>query len=245
MKTFFTTIILSVTFFITPLSLPAAQAAEGPAAPEAAPRFDDWIVIGPGGGGGQFYPTVSPHDENIACVRCDMTGSFVTLDGGASWRMFNLRGASDFFVFDPVNPDVIYTKNVGLYRSADKGRTWNLVHPNPDDVEKFVVSGDHGEVAIVLKDKDPEPKPEGQRVVGPAAWGSYDQVSALAVDPADSKILYASIGRGDNWGLFVSKDWGKSWQEASKLPSVGRAVYVDPKSPSESRTVYVLSLIHI
>src|SRR5450759_3036216 len=55
-------------------------------------RNDTWGFAGYGGGGAMFNPAVSPHDPNYAFVACDMTGSFVTYNGGQSWRMFSLRG---------------------------------------------------------------------------------------------------------------------------------------------------------
>ncbi len=87
------------------------------------PRPGDFNVIGPGGGGAMFHPTISPHDPNIALVSCDMTGSYITRDGGKSWRMFNLRGVVQFFVFVPLDKNVIYAQSSGLWRSQDEGRT--------------------------------------------------------------------------------------------------------------------------
>jgi hypothetical protein len=69
--------------------------------------FAVWSVIGPGGGGAQFLPTVSPHDTRTVLTRCDMTGAYISHDAGASWRMFNLRGVVSFFVFDPRDRNVI------------------------------------------------------------------------------------------------------------------------------------------
>ena len=66
-------------------------------------RNDSWGFAGFGGGGAMFYPALSPHNTDIAMVACDMTGSFVTYDGGMSWRMFCLRGPVKFFVFDPLD----------------------------------------------------------------------------------------------------------------------------------------------
>src|ERR1700710_3076775 len=54
-------------------------------------RNDSWGFIGSGGGGAMFYPTFSPHDPKFAFVACDMTGSYVTYDGGGSWAMVNSR----------------------------------------------------------------------------------------------------------------------------------------------------------
>ena len=74
----------------------------------AAERPGDFRIIGPGGGGAMFNPTISPHDTNTALISCDMTGSYITHDGGQTWRMFNLRGVVDFFVFDPKDPKTMY-----------------------------------------------------------------------------------------------------------------------------------------
>ncbi|MBL7762539.1 MAG: hypothetical protein JNL23_03855, partial [Chitinophagaceae bacterium] len=41
-----------------------------------------WEKIGPGGGGATFIPTFSYHDAANFLIRCDMTGSYLTKDGG-------------------------------------------------------------------------------------------------------------------------------------------------------------------
>src|SRR2546429_5817647 len=75
------------------------------AVPAAGPdRPGDFKVIGPGGGGAMFHPTVSPHNANTVLLNCDMTGAYISHDGGKSWRMFNLRGVVQFFAFDPKVP---------------------------------------------------------------------------------------------------------------------------------------------
>src|SRR5664279_1681874 len=50
---------------------------------------EDFTVVGPGGGGAMFNATISPHDPNEVLIACDMTGSYISHDGGSSWRMFN------------------------------------------------------------------------------------------------------------------------------------------------------------
>ena len=103
------------------LSLVIAAALACAAAPPPAPG---WRIIGPGGGGSIFHPTVSPHDSRTALVACDMTGAYLTHDGGATWRIVNLGDTVQFFVFDPIDPRVIYAKALGVFRSADNGQTW-------------------------------------------------------------------------------------------------------------------------
>ncbi len=185
-----------------------------------AVRPGDFKVLGPGGGGAMFNPTISPHDPNTVLISCDMSGSYITHDGGQSWRMFNLRGVVQFFVFDPLDPKVMYAQATGLWRSTDAGETWNLVHPSPGSIKTIVMRSDHSD-EVLVSDSD-----------------AMGLISALAVDPADSKTLYAA-GDKDHKALFVSRDWGKSWVKQDDLPETPHRIWVDAKSPKDSRTLYV------
>ena len=188
----------------------------------SATASDRWSVIGPGGGGAQYLPTISPHDPSVAFVACDMTGSYLTEDAGSSWRMFNLRGRTSLFVFDPTKPGTMYAYGIGLYRSVDGGKRWSLVYPDPPSVRKVVSVGDHGEDSIQT------------------VSGATERISALAVDPADGRTLYAAFTTNRQTTLKVSKDWGKSWTVAREPLDGARAVYIDPRSPRDQRTVYVV-----
>ena len=68
-----------------------------------------------------FHPTVSPHDSRIAVVACDMTGNYLTTDGGDTWRFFSLRDPVRQFSFDPADANVLYATTGVLYRSPDLG----------------------------------------------------------------------------------------------------------------------------
>jgi hypothetical protein len=203
------------------IGLLAPQFAFGQDGAFAAPRRNAWKVLGPGGGGAQFNPTLSAVDPSLVLVNCDMTGSYISTDGGGSWRMFNLRGVVRFFVADPLDSKILYAATEGLYRSSDKGNTWDLVYPAPSDVASVVISGDHGDERIQSR------------------AGSHATVDALAVDPADSKVLFAAISKEKKANLYRSADWGKTWQSLAELPSPGARIYVDAESPKGNRTVYV------
>ena len=185
-----------------------------------AVRPGDFKVIGPGGGGAMFNPTISPHDPNTVLVSCDMTGSYITHDGGQSWRMFNLRGVVRFFVFDPIDPKVMYAQATGLWRSVDNGESWHLVYPAPEGIKAIRMNSDHSDEELV-SDDDP-----------------MGLISALAVDPEDSKVLYAA-GDESHLALFVSTDWGKTWVRKDALPETPRRIWVDPNSLRESRTLFL------
>jgi photosystem II stability/assembly factor-like uncharacterized protein len=178
-----------------------------------------WTVIGPGGGGTLYLPTISPHDPNVVLTHCDMTGSYITHDGGASWRMFNLRGTSRIFAFDPSDPKTIYAYSMGLFRSTDSGRAWNLVYPDPAQVDRIIMPDDHAGEHIILKQ------------------GRADRIGAFAIHPADSKKLYAAMveGRGGRATLQMSADYGKTWKKLADLSGGANRILVD-----RAGTVYVV-----
>lgn len=184
-------------------------------------RNDDWGFVGYGGGGAMFYPAVSPHDPDFALVACDMTGSYVTRDGGESWRMFNLRGPVDYFVFDPLDSNTVYAHSIALFRSTDRAKTWSLFYPRLSEVQGVVARGDHASESVVTKDH------------------TRRDVQAFAVDPSDSKKLYAVISIDQKPGFYFSADGGAQWSKDAELPEDGMNIFVVPSSSKENRTIYV------
>jgi len=169
-----------------------------------------------------FIPTISPHDPKVVFVACDMTGSYLTSDAGANWRMFNLRGRTSAFAFDPLEAKTMYAYSIGLFRSTDSGVTWHLIYPARADVKGIAIEGDHA-----------EEKFEQRPGVDDGA------VNALAIDPADSKILYIATTANHQSSLRISIDGGTTWTSAGPLNSPARAIYVDPNSPRSQRTLYI------
>ena len=91
--------------FLALTSFVVAKKGGGAGAPR---RKDAWRVIGMGGGGTMIHPLISPHDPKLMLNACDMTGSYISRDGGDSWRMFNLRSGTSCFAFDPSDENIIY-----------------------------------------------------------------------------------------------------------------------------------------
>jgi photosystem II stability/assembly factor-like uncharacterized protein len=186
-------------------------------------RPGEFTVIGPGGGGAMFHPTISPHDPNTVLVSCDMTGSYITHDAGKSWRMFNLRGVVQFFVFDPLDPKVIYAQANGLWRSRDEGESWSLIYPQPSSVTSIRMSSDHSDEELIA-----EPNPLGK-------------ITAMAIDPSDSKVFYVAArdtGSGP-FVLFVSRDGGQKWAKAGDLLGVAHKLWVNAHSPGDARVLLI------
>ena len=178
-------------------------------------------ITGPGGGGAMFHPTISPHDPSTVLIACDMTGAYISHDGGSSWRMFNLRGVVRFFVFDPLDNKVMYAQADGLWRSSDNGDSWALVYPKPSSLKEIKLSSDHADEDLIV-----EPDPLGR-------------ITALAIDPSDSKILFAAAGDKKKGlsGLFVSQDGGATWTKQTDLPELADKLWVNPQSPKTARSL--------
>lgn len=79
---------------------------------------------------------------------------------------------------------------------------------------------------------------------------NFNEISAtaIALDPADSRIVYASANSNDYFDgrIFRSEDGGLSWKligsPRSGLPSgMVHRIIIDPSSPLENRTVYAVS----
>src|SRR6202162_2279693 len=189
----------------------------------SAPRPGNFQIVGPGGGGAVFHPTISPHDPHTVLVSCDMTGSYISHDGGESWRMFNLRGVVQFFVFDPLDRKVIYAQADGLWRSEDGGDSWNLAYPHPSDLKEIRMNSDHADEELVA-----EPNPLGT-------------ITAVAVDPSDSQKIYVAAENKKKGisSLFVSRDAAANWMNQGNLPEVADKLWVNPHSPKDARTLFL------
>jgi photosystem II stability/assembly factor-like uncharacterized protein len=192
--------------FLALASLLAAHCAAGQA-PGPAPRPDAWKIIGPGGGGTTASPTISPNDPKLVVLRCDMTGAYITHDGGNSWRMFNLRGGLASFAFDPNNPKRIYAGGAALWRSDDTGATWSMVFPDPAKKTLEHQNGDHSEFSLTTEDESYVPGMS---------------IGLIVVDPKDSSVHIAFWDKGQSaTSLLVSKDGGTSFQREADYPSDG------------------------
>jgi len=193
--------------------------------PGPAPRSDAWRILGPGGGGTMIDPTVSPHDPNIVVEHCDMTGAYITTDGGRSWRMVNLRGVVSAFAFDAQNPNVIYAGNMALWRSEDRGKTWRMLLPDPAANTVEHNFGDHAESSFTSDDS----RLPDRRIA----------IQALAVHPQDSNRLHMILGRREP-ALYVSTDRGTTWS-LKKAFGQERVLGIYPRATGASPGTYVVA----
>ncbi len=173
-----------------------------------AARAARWQRIGPGGGGALYAPTVSPHDPSTVIAACDMSSSYLTIDGGKSWRQIDFQHWARFFCFDPADPRRIYAGANALFRSEDGGSTWELLFPRASRVSAVEYRGD-----------------EAQRVyVSDDGWPA-GRIEAIAVDREDSSRLAVGVSvprgrthaeagaRSAELHVYTSGDRGAAWND--------------------------------
>jgi photosystem II stability/assembly factor-like uncharacterized protein len=213
-------------FVVTAALISGGCNAKAPNTGTEDPSVKQWQVIGPGGGGGIFLPTISPFDPKIIMTHCDMTAAYITYDGGENWRMLNLWTVPTDFEFDPVDPNTIYAANRGslhdedrgsglglLYRSEDQGKRWRVIYP---DISK-------AKPVEKLQSQDLLPS----QIIEGALDGT---IQKICVDPQDNRkiylglaplVTYMSGGRNQERKpamLVCSADRGETWRLVTELP---------------------------
>jgi photosystem II stability/assembly factor-like uncharacterized protein len=201
------------------LSSPAPQGVAQSVRPVTPRRLDAFRIIGPGGGGAFLSVAISPHDPNLVFTASDMTDSFVTENGGKTWREFNLR-TMPRFTFDPTLPNRVWavTTASGAFYSDDRGRTWRMFYPDVSSIANFWYVADEGEPYYTT--------PAGDSPV----------MNAFAVDPENPDTVYAVWSET----LWMTRDLGKHWSSLHQSVP-GRKLFVDPASPRDRRIVYVVT----
>ncbi|MEZ4301994.1 MAG: hypothetical protein R3B70_44100, partial [Polyangiaceae bacterium] len=193
--------------------------------------------------GAQFWPTVQPGHPDTALVTSDLTGTFITRNGGQSWAMRMLDGTTTSLAFDPSMPDTIYAgTNVGtLLRSSDTGTSWARIYPDPSTVTGRKYVGDHGEMELISTD--------------PGWVGPRTSIAAVTVDPDDPDRLFMGAGAAGSVKVLRSLDAGQTWSEVSILNGLSGfdtfvRLYVDPTSAPEDRrliafTTAEAAIVHV
>ncbi len=165
---------------------------------EATKQSDNdpkWEKLGPGGGGAIFIPTFSYSSPNDFLLRCDMTGSYLTKNGGDSYQQINFANGASSYAYDPLDTNIIYIGSTFLNRSTDGGKTWKRVFPDPSDVTKEIYHGDHAELSIETTDS--------------SLYHGDGRIGAIRVDPVHPGSLFISMGSSLIYTLDACKTWKK------------------------------------
>ncbi len=166
--------------------------------------------------------------------------AYKSIDGGTGWSQLAELGDIRAWAIDPAEPNRVYAGGTAdrLYRSTNGGGTWTLALSLADTRDLALAPSD-GTVYAGLVNQQPAAQSDGvyrSRDYG-VSWSKVftsSLVSALAVDPGDSRIVYVGT---DGEGLQKSSDGGATWTAINSGLSntVIRDLVVDPGDP---RTLY-------
>ncbi|MFB3893695.1 MAG: WD40/YVTN/BNR-like repeat-containing protein [Phycisphaerae bacterium] len=189
---------------------------------EEGPKSCGFDVIGIGGSGGIFTPTVHPDDPKIVFVSCDMSGAYRSTDGGNNWTLLHYKQISNCNTVRPAfSKDTMYwARQPGtLLASKDKGLTWS---PVIQGTPPFKGTLTH---IAASRTKD------GFLAVGTGEglWVSVDagktwkQIQQRACNgmAIDGETAFAAVNKE---GIFRSKDGGKTWEAVTCKEASGHAI---------------------
>jgi photosystem II stability/assembly factor-like uncharacterized protein len=179
----------------------------------------NWVTAGAGLPLSVGPPVTDPQDSHTLYLwgahDAHSIGFFQSTDGGGNWTQIStITGTQSFgvaFAIAPQNPDVMYA---GFLTDCT-----GVCDP------KISKSADGGYTWT-----------ESQFSL--AMPGCCYWISAVAIDPQNSDIVYAgttSLGEGTGSGLWKSEDGGVSW--VNLMPGDANFIHVDPRNPG---TIYVL-----
>lgn len=179
-----------------------------------------WKKLGPGGGGSTFIPTFSYSDPSNFTIRCDMTGAYVTTDGGQSYSQVNFPNGSTSFAYDPSDSNVLYVGSASLNVSHNEGRSWRRIFPSENEIVKEQFIGDHANYSITTKAEPSYPNQGGR-------------IRNIRVDPLNSDRMYFSMGEV----LYYTTDGCKTWKNITLRGAV-EFIYINPSDISSEAHVY-------
>jgi photosystem II stability/assembly factor-like uncharacterized protein len=194
----------------------------------------NWTSGGPYGGD---VITLASHPSNPSTVYA--TGSnqiYKSVDAGASWASTSLGGPFDL-ILPTSEGSVAYAAITGqsvIYRTIDGGETWvdkentlgsllSLAADRNDPMTIYAVTTD----AIFRTTNGGDAWEPLAKPVDRGFW-----TSAVAVDPADSRVLYASLTAAEASGVYRSSDRGGTWKRTNLREPTTLVLLFDPRNPT-------------
>lgn len=173
---------------------------------------NSWTLTGPEGGPIHALAT-HPTDPDIAVISTNR-GLARSTDSGNSWSIVKndtLNVPSDI-AFDPSSPNRVIATDGLIYLSEDTGQTFQIAQ-GPEalgNVYRIAFAPD-GTLYATTHAGNAYKATSPLAVWTPltiTAWPANSRIDAIAVDRADSQIVYAGI---ESLGVYRSNDGGSSW----------------------------------
>ena len=199
---------------------------------------------------GGFGPTALAIDpQNPSTLYASSLGVFKSVDGARTWTpIYQPPAAFLALVVDAQTPGVVFCAgSSGLIRSTDGGSNWialtSGLHAVP--ISSIAIDSQHSDVLYVGSDGYPANSGFYKTSNHGVTWeaeklGEWIDTNALAVDPADSNIVYA----GTDVGVAKTVDGGNNWTAMNvglAPPLQVTEVNLLIIDPQHSRTIYSAS----
>ena len=206
-----------------------------------------WEPLGLSGGGGMFSPAISPADSDLMMINCDMSGAYLSRDGGRNWRMIHqaqLRSDTGCQpTFHPTDTNIIFASSGGQLRvSHDCGWTFSPVGNLKETLR--------GEIAI-------DPSDPRRMLAGTAkgnCWFSRDAglTWSICSGPVGKVIRFCfdRTGKGTTFfaateqGVWRSDDAGLTWTEKTQgLPWKQIQGFAGGSDPTNNLAMFYCSVL--
>ncbi|MBI3963590.1 MAG: hypothetical protein HY341_01180 [Candidatus Kerfeldbacteria bacterium] len=178
-------------------------------------------------------------------------GVFISTDQGESWKQSVLVRRDEErtvtiadvsimrLTFDPTKPGTLYagTRGAGLYRSSDRGATWQQIGPASDaTVPAYSVSPTVPDTMF--------------SIISPSAYRSWDggatwermyidargqTLTDVIIDPLAAGQVYLTTNKGE---ILRSQDGGETWNVHARLAVGITSLHINPV---DSRVQYAVS----
>lgn len=179
--------------------------------------------LGLGTAGGLYSPGISPYDENLVLVSCDMNSVFRSLDGGENWELIHWKNNLSRTHIAPrpiFTPKRIYwvTGQRHICFSEDQGENWTTLPPaqwnnHPQEmknknlvVDFLVIPGKQDTIIVSVT--------QGLWAGNGNFWQLVSEKNGGPMLLVDGRA-YATFSDGE---VTVSKDSGATWSHAGQLP---------------------------
>ena len=171
---------------------------------------------------------------------------FRSSDGGASWEETYRVSRTGYAIFavaiDPVEDSIIYmgTAEGGFLKSADYGKTWNVIEWFDDVITDIKVNPRNASVVYVSTFRQGAYKSldkgnTWQKLEQLGNFPESDGIKTLVMDSHNPDVLYV----GSRSGLLKSSDGGINWQKISiVIPPESVSVQAVALDPSNTATLY-------
>jgi photosystem II stability/assembly factor-like uncharacterized protein len=177
-----------------------------------------------------YSVAIHPTDNNIMLLSEWLAGVYLSLNGGLTWTPApipdnNITGQQKLAIgLDPTGQATFFVaSNNGLFVSFNNGDQWNT----PFRFSCSAVIADQQGNVLASCGGHLQKSADGGHLWNQLATPPFE-VSALAISPYDSNVLYA----GGN-GLYISNNGGSSWSEASNgIPANCMDLRINPSDPS-------------